>query len=308
MPSHADQSGLRRLDLNLLPVFAALMRERSVTRAGRALFLSQPATSAALARLREALKDELLVRNGRALEPTARATRLLAELEPCLDSLARTLGEATPFDPATDHRTFRIGCTDDVAVALLPAFTARLRELAPRCDLVLRQADYRTVPRMLDSGEIGTAVAYMEDDLPASAKQRVVRRGGFVVARDAETPGPVDLDAYCARPHALVTPGGDLHGFADDALEALGRSRRVVLGLPDFGLVRRAILGTDLLCTLPDFLGDALVASGGFAADPLPFERPEAPRVEIRMAWRATVDHDPAEEWLRARIVEALAR
>jgi LysR family transcriptional activator of mexEF-oprN operon len=232
----------------------------------------------------------------------------MAELGPCLDSLARTLGEATPFDPAADNRTFRIGCTDDVAVALLPAFTARLRELAPRCDLVLRQADYRTIPRMLDSGEIGTAVAYMEDDLPASAKQRVVRRGGFVVARDAETPGPVDLDAYCARPHALVTPQGDLHGFADDALEALGRSRRVVLGLPDFALVRRAVLGTDLLCTLPDFLGEALVASGGLAADPLPFQRPEAPRAEIRMAWRATVDHDPGEEWLRARIVEALAR
>ena len=308
MSQHADESGLRRLDLNLLPVFAALMRERSVTRAGRALFLSQPATSAALARLREALKDELLVRNGRTLEPTARATRLLAELEPCLNTLARTLGEATPFDPAADHRTFRVGCTDDVAVALLPAFTVRLRKLAPRCDLVLRQADYRTIPRMLDSGEIGTAVAYMEDDLPATAKQRVVRRGGFVVVRDAATPGPVDLDAYCARPHVLVTPQGDLHGFADAALEAVGRSRRVVLGLPDYGLVRRAILGTDMLCTVPCFLAEALVASGGFAADPLPFERPETPSVEIRMAWRATVDHDPAEEWLRARIVEALAR
>jgi LysR family transcriptional regulator, mexEF-oprN operon transcriptional activator len=311
--NHADQSGLRRLDLNLLPVFAALMRERSVTRAGQALFLSQPATSAALVRLREALKDELLVRNGRVLEPTARATQLLAELEPCLDTLARTLGEATPFDPATDHRIFRVGCTGDVAVALLPVFSARLRELAPRCDLVLRQADYRTIPRMLDSGEIGTAVAsYMEDDLPASAKQRAVRsgrRGGFLVVRDAVTPGPVDLDAYCARPHVLVTPGGDLHGFADEALEALGRSRRVLLGLPDYALVRRAVLGTDLLCTLPAFMAEALVASGGFAADPLPFERPgTASRAEIRMAWRATVDQDPAEEWLRARLIEALAR
>ena len=307
MSPRPDESGLRRIDLNLLPVFAALMRERSVTRAGQALFLSQPATSAALARLREALGDELLVRNGRALEPTARAAALMAELGPCLGTLARTLGEATPFDPAADRRTFRVGCTGDVAVALLPAFTARLRELAPRCDLVLRQADYRTVPRMLDSGEVGVAVAYIGDGLPATAKQRVVRRGCFVVVRDAGTPGPVDLDAYCARPHALVTPAGDLRGFADAALEALGRSRRVVLGLPDYALVRRAVLGTDLLCTLPDFLAETLVGSGGFAADPLPFERPEAPWPGIRMAWPATVDHDPAEMWLRARIAEALA-
>ncbi|MBD0275341.1 MAG: LysR family transcriptional regulator, partial [Acetobacteraceae bacterium] len=70
MSLHPDESGLRRLDLNLLPVFAALMRERSVTRAGRALFLSQPAASAALARLRAAFGDELFVRNGNALEPT----------------------------------------------------------------------------------------------------------------------------------------------------------------------------------------------------------------------------------------------
>lgn len=310
MANHADESGLRRLDLNLLPVFAALMRERSVTRAGQALFLSQPATSAALARLREALKDELLVRNGRTLEPTARATQLLADLQPCLEVLARTLGEATPFDPATDHRTFRVGCTDDVAVALLPALTNRLRESAPRCDLVLRQANYRTIPQMLESGEIGTAVAYMSDDLPATAKQRVVRRGGFVVVRDASTPGPVDLESYCARPHVLVTPQGDLHGFADALLEGVGRSRRVVLGLPDFGLVRRAILGTDMLCTVPDFLARALAEFGGMAADPLPLERPASwpSNVEVRMAWRATVDHDPAEEWLRARIVEALAR
>src|SRR5918994_6918767 len=145
MSPRPDESGLRRLDLNLLPVFAALMRERSVTRAGQALFLSQPATSAALARLRAVLKDELLVRNGRALEPTARAAALMAELGPCLSTLTRTLAEATPFDPAADHRTFRVGCTGDVAVALLPAFTVRLRERAPRCDLVLRQADYRGV-------------------------------------------------------------------------------------------------------------------------------------------------------------------
>src|SRR4028119_2503651 len=82
MSLRPDESGLRRLDLNLLPVFAALMRERSVTRAGRALFLSQPARAAGLGRLRDALRDELLGRNGRTLEPTARATRLLAELEP----------------------------------------------------------------------------------------------------------------------------------------------------------------------------------------------------------------------------------
>ena len=73
MQKRPDETGLRQFDLNLLPVFAALMRERSVTRAGESLFLSQPATSSALGRLRAFFHDELFIRNGRVLEPTPRA-------------------------------------------------------------------------------------------------------------------------------------------------------------------------------------------------------------------------------------------
>ncbi|MFC7539715.1 LysR family transcriptional regulator [Siccirubricoccus deserti] len=95
MALRPGDSGLRQLDLNLLPVFAALMRERSVTRAGQALFLSQPATSAALARLRAFFRDELFIRNGNALEPTPRAEALMAELEPALQSVAGAISGAT---------------------------------------------------------------------------------------------------------------------------------------------------------------------------------------------------------------------
>jgi LysR family transcriptional activator of mexEF-oprN operon len=308
MPLRPDESGLRRLDLNLLPVFVALMRERSVTRAGRALFLSQPATSAALARLRAAFRDELFVRNGKGLEPTPRAEALLAELEPALQAVVGAVAGATPFDPATDTRTFRVGWSDDVAIAAMPLLR-RLREAAPHCRLVIRAANFRTIPAMLEAGEIGTAVGFMADDLPAGAKQRVLRRGGFRVLRDAASPGPVDLDAYCARPHVLVTPRGDLTGFADAALARLGRSRRVVLGLPDFGLLRRVLLGTDLLCTVSDALADSVtdaITGGGLASDPLPFPGPA--KSVVRMAWRVALDHDPGEMWLRAQIAEVLGR
>jgi LysR family transcriptional activator of mexEF-oprN operon len=310
MSLRPDESELRRLDLNLLPVFAALMRERSVTRAGQALFLSQPATSAALARLRAAFRDDLFVRNGTTLEPTLRAEALLAELAPALQAIAGALAGATPFDPATDARTFRLGWSDDVAIAAMPLLR-RLRVTAPHCRLVIRAANFRTIPTMLESGEIGTAVGFMTmtDALPAATKQRVLRRGGYRVLRDAVSPGPVDLDAYCARPHVLITPRGDLRGFADEALEQLGRRRRVVFGLPDFGLLRRVLLGTDLLCTVSDALSDTLVdatTEGGLASDPLPF--PSARESVVRMIWRAALDHDPAEMWLRAQVVEVLTQ
>ena len=306
MALRPEETELRRLDLNLLPVFVALMRERSVTRAGEALFLSQPATSAALARLRTVFRDELLVRNGKQLEPTARAEALLDALTPSLQAIAAALAGAVPFDPATDERVFRIGWTDDVGMAAKPLL-ARIWQQAPQCRLVIRAANYRTIPGMLESGEIGLALGFMADDLPALAKQRVLRRGRFQVLRCANT-APVDLEAYCARPHVLVTPRGDLTGFADAALERLGRSRRVVLGVPEYGLLRQVLLGTELLCTVSDALVEALMApeaGGGLAVDPLPFDSPDS---VMRMAWRTALDHDPAEEWLRAQVVAVLAR
>jgi len=154
---------------------------------------------------------------------------------------------------------------------------------------------------------LGTAVGFMAGLFGIGGKQRVLRRGGFRVLRDAASPGPVDLDAYCARPHVLVTPRGDLAEDEKSTLEGMGRRRQVVLGLPDFGMLSRVLRGSDLLCTVADALADAVlgrIAELGLASDPAPFPCPES---VVRMAWRAVLDHDPAEAWLRAQIVETLA-
>jgi len=306
MSQRPEETGLRHLDLNLLPVFAALMRERSVTRAGETLFLSQPATSAALARLRAHFGDALFVRQGRALEPTPKAQALMEQLAPAMQTVATALAGAVPFDPATSARTFRLGMSEDVGMAMIPLLP-RLREAAPHCRIIIRAASWQTIPRMLESREVNTALGHVED-LPAATRTRVLRRSGWRVLRDAASPGPVDLDAYCARPHILVTPRGDLHGFADDALAALGRTRQVVLGVPDYALMPPTIRGTDLLCLVSDAVVDTLATIGaldGLATDPPPFPCVDA---VTHMAWRTAIDQDPGEMWLRARLVEGLAR
>ncbi|HEY8612861.1 MAG TPA: LysR family transcriptional regulator [Roseomonas sp.] len=306
MAQRPDEAGLRQFDLNLLPVFAALMRERSVTRAGESLFLSQPATSSALGRLRTFFRDELFIRNGRTLEPTPRAEALMEQLAPALQGMAGAIAGAVPFDPAADARTFRIGMSEDVVMAMIP-FLPLLRKAAPHCRISIRAATYRTIPRMLETREVSMAVGFTAD-LPAATKQRVLRRSGWRVLRDANSPGPVDLDSYCARPHLLVTPRGDLTGFADEELAKLGRSRQVVLGVPDFGLMPRTLLGTDLLCLVSEAVVDAVAALGGLAAlaaDPPPFSCPEA---VMHMVWRTAVDQDPGEVWLRGQLVQWLSR
>ena len=294
---------LRRLDLNLLPIFVALVRERNVTRAGASLFLSQPATSAALARLRAIFHDELFIRNGRRLDPTPRAEALAAELNPALQAVSAAIFGSIPFDPATDEHFFHIGCADDVILACLPMFRA-VRKASPRCRIVLHAAHFRTIPNLLESGEIGMALGYLGDQLAATVRRRVLRRGGFRVMRDQASPGPVDLDMFCARPHVIVTPRGDLRGFVDPILEGLGRHRKVLAGVPDFALLPHLLRGSQLLCTVTDLLADILVLDGsGLAADTPPFQTSP---YTMHIAWRAALDNDPAERWMRARIIEHL--
>ena len=292
------------LPLDLLQALLALVEERSVTRAGRRLFLSQPAVSGMLARLREGLGDAVLVRVGNRLEPTARALELAETVRPHLDALAAAVAEARPFDPARDRRIFRLGCTDAVGLAVLPQLGARLRAEAPGADLVVRVGDYRTLPAMLDSGEANAVAGWLRDDPAASARMRVLRHAPWVVLRDAATRPSDDLDGYCARPHALVTPAGDLEGQVDRLLRDAGRTRRVALGVSSFALLLAALPGTDLLATVPDFVAARLAALGGLAVEPCPVA---VPPVTNALAWRAATDRDPAERWFRALVTAAFA-
>lgn len=294
---------LNRIDLNLLTVFATLMEERSVTKAGQRLNLSQPATSGALNRLREVFRDPLFIRTGRAFEPTARALEIMERVGPALAAVQVALAPSIPFDPATDARHFRIGCSDEAAIPLLPALNGVLRRDAPNCTLTVRHADYRSAPDLLASGDVSMVVGYVEDDLPANAKRRRLVEGHFVVLRADPGSEPITLDAYCDRPHALVTYRGDLSGIVDDELGRMGRSRRVVLGLTDFALLPLVLAGTDMLATVPDIVAETLAAHGGLRIDPTPF--PALPNA-VLLAWRGATDGDPAEKWLRNRIVETM--
>jgi LysR family transcriptional activator of mexEF-oprN operon len=293
-----NRNDLRRLDLNLLIVFETLMHERSVTRAAEKLFLGQPAISAALSRLRSLFDDPLFVRTGRSMEPTARAQEIFALLSPALDSISTAVSRAADFDPATSTAVFRVGLSDDVEFALLPALLRRLRAEAPGVVLVVRRANYLLMPNLLASGEISVGVSYTEE-LPANAKRKTLRRSKAKLLRADSVPGALSVDDYCARPHALVSFAGDLNGFIDDQLLQMGRSRKVVLAVPQFNGLGTLLAGTDLLSVVPDYTAAALAAAGGLRAEDLPFETRS---FEMSMAWRGAQDNDPAERWLRSRI------
>jgi LysR family transcriptional activator of mexEF-oprN operon len=293
-----NRNDLRRVDLNLLIVFETLMHERSVTRAAEKLFLGQPAISAALSRLRGLFDDPLFVRTGRSMEPTARAIEIFGLLSPALDSISTAVSRAADFDPATSTAVFRIGLSDEVEFALLPSLLKRLRSESPGIVLVVRRTNYILMPALLSSGEISIGVSYT-DDLPANAKRKVLRRSKPKLLRADTMPGPITLDDFCARPHALVSFAGDLGGFIDEHLEKIGRKRHVVLAVPQFNGLATLIAGTDIVATVPDYAAAVLTAAGGVRSEELPIE---SRTFELHMAWRGSQDNDPGERWLRSRI------
>src|SRR5260370_17382674 len=92
---------ISNFDLNLLRVFDAMMAERNVTRAAQRVFLSQPAVSHALARLRKEIGDPLFVRAGREMIPTARATKPGPPRHPILNPRAPPTGQNTLHPPTS---------------------------------------------------------------------------------------------------------------------------------------------------------------------------------------------------------------
>ena len=293
----------RQLDLNLLRVLAAIHRTGSVTLAGKTLALSQPATSNALARLRDFFEDELFVRAPSGLKPT----RLCEQLAPAV--LAQLLALETlvtgheEFDPASSTMTFRIGLSDDVEYSLLPTLLRALREEAPHIVIVVKQVNYWNVSELLVSGEI-TAGVCLTRDLPANAKRKLLRTMKPMVVRADDASQPITLDEYCSRPHVVVSHVANISSFADEWLDAVGRKRHAVLSVPQYSTLPALMAGTNLICNLPDQLAVAFANAGLLHAESLPFITPD---LELSMVWLSMMDTDPAERWLRKRLEQFMS-
>ncbi|MEZ4237474.1 MAG: LysR family transcriptional regulator, partial [Myxococcota bacterium] len=252
---------LQRVDLNLLVTFDVLARTGSVTRAAQHLGVTQSAVSHALRRLRAELDDPLLVRAGGGMALTARAEALQVPLRAALVAVGRALAPAR-FDPATARRHFRLTSPDLFDLLVLPALVARVAAEAPGVDLTVvpRPPPYDAA---LDAGELDLAVVPVgvlaEEPGPALVRRTVL--GGtyrcYLRRAHPALERPLDLDAYVALPHLLVSPTGAGAGLVDRLLAGVGRQRRVALRVPTFAVAAQVAARTDLVLTAPDSLARA---------------------------------------------------
>jgi len=299
--SDLSTSQLRRLDLTLLLVFLGLVRHRKAVDVATELGLTQSAISQALKRLRDIFGDELFLRRPHGMEPTATALALEKAVAQAVDSLRGALGQARAFDPATATGLVRIAALDAEQAVLIPPLAARLRVAAPGLTLSVLPRGRGEAVEALNEGRVDLALGYLWVVPEAISGERLYEETFLIAGRpDALPEAPrITLDAYCAADHVLISPGGDMHGVVDDRLEALGRTRRIVLGLPAFLPALAAVAASHALVTLPARVATAF--AGGFrlvtATPPL-----EVRSFPVSVFWHRRNDADPRTRWLREQV------
>jgi DNA-binding transcriptional LysR family regulator len=294
---------IRKLDLNLAVVFLAIWLDRSVTKAASRLALSQAATSAALARLREACNDPLFVRTRGGMEPTPRASAMADRLESGVAHLWEVLTQSQAFDPATAKRTFSVGMSDDFELALGPVLARRVREAGENLSLIFRQTNRHTVEHMLDAKEIELAVVS-----GTVGRARIIREqigtGSYSCILNANALKvrlPLSLEDYVRLPHLLVSFSGR-SGIVDVALNAVRKQRHVYAALTHFSAVPAFLANAPAIATVPSHAALALARFSELTVCAAPLDLGQYPVVLLS---RRDSDSDPALGWLKSRVREA---
>ncbi|MFN6568374.1 LysR family transcriptional regulator [Dendronalium sp. ChiSLP03b] len=290
---------LSSVDLNLLVAFEALFEERSVTAAAQRLYLGQPAMSAALGRLRSLFQDELFIRIGREMQPTAKAMEIAPSISIALQQIRQTLETSQTFDPATSKRTFAIGSSDYTSYVVMPKLLEVCRQTAPGIDFRLIGFDKDCVGKLLEQREIDLALGVFQEpprqtiQIPLFPEHFVgiCRQGHPVISQQAIAP-----ETFAQLPHALFTLRRDEVGELDKVLAQYNLQRRVVLTTPHLLILPAVISSSDLITAIPSRLATSFACQDTLEIFELPLQT--EPWM-ISMLWSKLTDRDQANLWLR---------
>ena len=291
------------LDLNLLRVLDALMCERSVTRAGERIGLSQPAVSNALTRLRQILGDELFVRRGPEMVPTPRAEAIGSSVRAALAQMEDALSADAKFDPAAAERTFTFLGSDIISTLVMPLLSERIAAQAPGIRLRLIDLGAGEMQKLLrdDAVDIAFNLPYAMPEWISRQSVYAIRfaviaspHNGAIRSAGIKPGSTLPLELFCKLPHAIRSSDSTMRGVVDDALQKLGHTRNVVLALPHFHAVAAAVARGHLIASVP-----TVFAEGVKESDLVIFKPPLAIQAgELCMYWHKRHDQNPAIRWM----------
>ncbi len=301
-----------RFDLNLLIALDVLLREKNVTRAAERVFVSQPAMSAALHKLRDFFNDPLLERVGRELELTPRGQSLVEPVREALLLIQAALGTQPSFSPATTQRDFTMIVSEEAVPGLLPAILRRAAAEAPGIRFHIELISQTALAR-LEYGEADLGLCldnlrlYDSRVYPESLHSIRLRPVRWVCAVDRDHPTVGDslsAEQFFALPHVFGRPSGYTASAEELVRRLFDADVTVELTVPSLLHLPLVLPGTSYVAVVPERVVRAHVDSALMKIFPLPFPSPE--HYEI-LLWHKRYDSDPAHGWVRDLVV-SLAR
>jgi LysR family transcriptional regulator, nod-box dependent transcriptional activator len=299
---------LNRFDLNLLIALDALLHEKNVTRAAERVFVSQPAMSAALQKLREYFNDQLLVRVGRDMELTPRGLSLVEPVREALLRIQATLGTQPSFDPSTVKRTFTLIVSAEAVLRVMPQVFRRLAKEAPGITLHIEHFSETTLSRL----EYGDADLYLGLNslrlfglraFPETLRMFDLRAVRWVVVVSKDHPSVEDTITeaqYLALPHVFGWPSGHTLPLEEMVRRLTNADIDVRATTPGLLEIPFLLEGTECVATLPEHLAQTLAKVAPIKVLPLPFATPETREVVI---WHKRNEPDPGHAWMRDMII-----
>jgi DNA-binding transcriptional LysR family regulator len=288
---------LSAIDLNLLVVFDAVMQERSVTRAGQRLGLSQPAMSHALARLRHMLKDDLFIRSPKGMLPTPRAEQIALPVRAALDGLQHSL-EPPQFDASTATRNFRVAVDNYAAAVLVGPLAARITKIAPEVTLEFLPSGTLDIFDLLDRGELDLAIGHFAEQGERFLRQQMLQDEFVAVLRKnhpAATASKLSIEKFSTLPHLEISSVHHATDFIDTALARRKLRRRIALRAP-FLSAAQILVASDMVSVFPRRIAEELVRYRPLVIRSLSHP---SPIIETAMVWARRLDNQPAHRWLR---------
>mgnify|MGYP001274729024 FL=1 len=288
---------LNRPDLNLLHVFDTIYREGSLTRAAKALHLTQPAISHSLARLRDHFNDPLFPRQGNQMVPTPLARRFLESMRPGLNQIQSAVNQFHAFDPASQRKTYALGLRDVLESTFLPQLISKLAPY-PDMEVQSQRVARRDMETQLAAGKLDFAIDVL---LPVSnqtshellRQDRLVvlaRKGHPVIARG------LDMASYLEARHILVSSRAEGPGIEDFELSRHGAQRTIRLRCQHYYAACRVVESSDLLLTMPETYARIIAQNTDIEVLAPPVEMPS---IDVHLYWHKAYEQEPALVWFR---------
>lgn len=306
------QINLRALDLNLLPIFDALIREQHLSRAAEQLAMSQPAVSSALKRLRLCFKDELFIRTARGLIPTPRALELQQAIQPALQ-LIQSGCIASEFCPNESEHVLSISMNAAAEYLIAALLYRHLQAQAPRIKLQIQPDHLEDIPARLKEGQLDFALDYVAVEDSQFRSQVIAEEDLVIVCRHnhPQLKNSISLSQFETLPQASLVPRSprthkqsQLRGTPLEQL--MGNSipqRNVVLHASSFVTLPSIIATSDLIAIVPKRIAHHYNQTNNEALKCLaiPFDYPQ---VQMKLLWHKSRDNDPAHRWFRQEITQ----